>query len=100
MLEKFNRNPKRILIPSDVLARGTDLSHVDCVINYNLPSDDKLFVHRAGRIGRAGNEGHVISVGDKETKRLFVKMLKTTRLWGDTVEEIMEEYQFEKDINR
>uniref|UniRef100_A0A1I7ULS1 ATP-dependent RNA helicase n=1 Tax=Caenorhabditis tropicalis TaxID=1561998 RepID=A0A1I7ULS1_9PELO len=100
MLEKFNRNPKRILISSDVLARGTDLSHVDCVINYNLPSDDKLFVHRAGRTGRAGNEGHVISVGDKETKRLFVKMLKTTRLWGDTVEEFMEEYQFEKDMDR
>ncbi|CAO4371471.1 unnamed protein product [Caenorhabditis nigoni] len=100
MLEKFNKNPNRVLICSDVLARGTDLNRVDCVINYNLPADDKLFVHRAGRTGRAGHEGYVISVGDKETKRLFVKMLKVTNLWGDTVEEQMEEYLFEKDLER
>ncbi|EGT56708.1 hypothetical protein CAEBREN_07124 [Caenorhabditis brenneri] len=100
MLEKFNKNPNRVLICSDVLARGTDLNKVDCVINYNLPADDKLFVHRAGRTGRAGQEGNVISVGDKESKRIFVKMLKVTNLWGDTVEENMEETLFEKDMER
>lgn len=100
MLEKFNKNENRVLICSDVLARGTDLNKVDCVINYNLPADDKLFVHRAGRTGRAGQDGYVISVGDKESKRLFVKMLKVTNLWGDTVEEQMEEYIFEKDMDR
>ncbi|CAI2348630.1 unnamed protein product [Caenorhabditis sp. 36 PRJEB53466] len=100
MLDKFNKNPNRVLICSDVLARGTDLNRVDCVINYNLPADDKLFVHRAGRTGRAGQDGNLISVGDKESKRLFIKMLKVTNLWGDTVEEQMEEYLFEKDMNR
>ncbi|CAI5444182.1 unnamed protein product [Caenorhabditis angaria] len=100
MLQRFNNNPNRILISSDVLARGTDLNMVDCVINYNLPSDDKLFVHRAGRTGRAGHNGCVLSVGDKETKRIFVKMLKVTNLYGDTDEEFMDEQQFVKDKER
>ena len=59
----------RVLICSDVLARGVDVPDIDCVINYDLPSNDRLFVHRAGRTGRAGKSGTLLSVGDKASVR-------------------------------
>ncbi|VDL68459.1 unnamed protein product [Nippostrongylus brasiliensis] len=53
----------RVLICSDVLYRGVDVEDVDCVVNYELPKNDRLLVHRAGRTGRAGNTGEVLSLG-------------------------------------
>lgn len=55
-----------MLICSDVLSRGVDVEAVDCVVNYDLPKNDRLFVHRAGRTGRAGKTGHVLSLADGE----------------------------------
>lgn len=50
-----------VLVATDVAARGLDISHVDAVFNYDLPSDYEYYVHRIGRTGRAGKTGQAFS---------------------------------------
>jgi len=61
-LKKFKDNEVRILIATDVAARGIDIKQLPCVINYDLPRSPNDYVHRIGRTGRAGEQGHVISL--------------------------------------
>ncbi|CAI4226175.1 unnamed protein product [Auanema sp. JU1783] len=81
IIEDFEIGKSRVLICTDVLARGIDISSIDCVINYDLPLEDRLFVHRAGRTGRAGSSGSVISIGFTDTERRFLHMLKKMKLY-------------------
>lgn len=60
---KFFRNGKtRVLIATDVAARGLDVPNIDTVINYDLPKQQEDYVHRTGRTGRAGCEGCAVSL--------------------------------------
>jgi len=61
-LTKFKAGETRILIATDVAARGIDIKQLPCVINYDLPRSPNDYVHRVGRTGRAGEQGHVISL--------------------------------------
>ena len=61
-LKKFKDSEIRILIATDVAARGIDIKQLPCVINYDLPRSPNDYVHRVGRTGRAGEKGHVISL--------------------------------------
>lgn len=61
-LRLFRNGTARILICTDVAARGLDISTVQAVINYDLPADPRLYVHRVGRTGRAGHEGLALSL--------------------------------------
>ncbi len=61
-LKKFKAGGIRILIATDVAARGIDIKQLPCVINYDLPRSPNDYVHRIGRTGRAGEKGHVISL--------------------------------------
>ncbi len=61
-LKKFKAGEIRILIATDVAARGIDIKQLPCVINYDLPRSPNDYVHRVGRTGRAGQQGHVISL--------------------------------------
>ena len=59
-IEQFNKGEKRILIATDVIARGLDLEEVTHVINFNTPHFPENYMHRIGRTGRAEHEGKTI----------------------------------------
>ncbi len=70
-LKSFREGRSRIMIASDVAARGIDIEDVSHVINFDIPSLPEEYVHRIGRTGRAGKSGTAISfVGEKEVERI------------------------------
>ncbi|MFH1683425.1 MAG: DEAD/DEAH box helicase [Candidatus Margulisiibacteriota bacterium] len=60
-LDGFKRGKYRILVATDIAARGIDVKGIELVLNYDLPDDSENYVHRIGRTGRAGHEGRAIS---------------------------------------
>lgn len=72
VLEQFKAdNEKNILVATDLAARGLDIKGVDLVVNYEMPNDPESYVHRIGRTGRAGAEGHAFSmVSDRDVDAL------------------------------
>lgn len=84
-MEGFRRGKYRILVATDIAARGIDVTGITMVINYDLPNTSEDYVHRIGRTGRAGREGKAISFATPEQKanirdieRLIRKTLKVT----------------------
>lgn len=70
-LKAFREGKSRIMIASDVAARGIDIEDVTHVINFDIPSLPEEYVHRIGRTGRAGKTGTAISfVGEKEVEKI------------------------------
>ncbi|MFH1856980.1 MAG: DEAD/DEAH box helicase [Candidatus Omnitrophota bacterium] len=65
-LEGFKRGKYRILVATDIAARGIDVIGIETVINYDLPDDTENYVHRIGRTGRAGHDGRAISFATPE----------------------------------
>jgi ATP-dependent RNA helicase RhlE len=65
-LEGFKRGKYRILVATDIAARGIDVVGIETVINFDLPDDSENYVHRIGRTGRAGHEGRAISFATPE----------------------------------
>ena len=63
-LAKFREDKVKVLVATDVAARGIDVAGVSHVINYTCPEDDKTYVHRIGRTGRAGASGIAITFVD------------------------------------
>jgi ATP-dependent RNA helicase RhlE len=61
-LEGFKTGKYRILVATDIAARGIDVIGIEMVINFDLPDDAENYVHRIGRTGRAGHEGRAISL--------------------------------------
>lgn len=61
-LERFSQGGERVLIATDVAARGLDIEGVDLVINFDMPRSGDEYVHRIGRTGRGGEEGLAISL--------------------------------------
>ncbi len=60
-LAGFKRGSYRVLVATDIASRGIDVVGIELVVNYDLPSNSEDYVHRIGRTGRAGTEGHAIS---------------------------------------
>ncbi len=65
-LEGFKRGKYRVLIATDIAARGIDVKGIELVVNFDLPDAAEDYVHRIGRTGRAGHEGRAISFATPE----------------------------------
>lgn len=61
IIEKFRENKISLLISTEILGRGLDLSNVNLVINFDLPTSIISYIHRIGRSGRAGRTGRAIT---------------------------------------
>ena len=63
-LKKFRGGKLKVLVATDVAARGIDVTDITHVVNYSCPEDDKTYVHRIGRTGRAGASGIAVTFVD------------------------------------
>jgi ATP-dependent RNA helicase DeaD len=71
-MSRFRNNQIKVLVATDVAARGLDVDDISHVFNYDLPDEVELYVHRIGRTGRAGKTGLAISlVTPREKRKLF-----------------------------
>ncbi len=75
-LERFRCRQTRVLVATDIAARGIDVDKLGHVINYDLPKTAETYVHRIGRTGRAGSAGTAISICSQEEKPLLVEIQK------------------------
>ena len=71
IMDKFKKGNFRILVATDVAARGIDVEGITHVINYDLPVEKEAYVHRIGRTGRAGAKGKAISFVNQYEDRLL-----------------------------
>src|SRR5690606_10201603 len=77
-LSHFKDKTIRVLVATDIAARGIDVEGMELVINYDLPNVSETYVHRIGRTGRAGREGQAISFSDYEEKAYLKDIEKLT----------------------
>lgn len=75
-LNNFKKKTLRVLIATDIAARGIDIDELSHVINYDLPNIPETYVHRIGRTGRAGLEGTAISFCDFDEKEYLAEIEK------------------------
>jgi len=82
ILNRFKTGEVKILVATDVAARGIDVAELNYVVNYSLPESYEIYTHRIGRTGRAGNKGTAITfVAAEEMSRLrFFEKKLTTKL--------------------
>lgn len=80
IMESFRSGEKRVLITTDIWARGIDVQQVSLVINYDLPNNRELYIHRIGRSGRYGRKGVAINF----VKSDDLKILRDIELFYST----------------
>ncbi|MBN2651043.1 MAG: DEAD/DEAH box helicase [Spirochaetales bacterium] len=109
VMHAYRKSAVKILIATDISARGIDIADIDYVINYDLPDDPENYVHRVGRTGRGVNKGIAISFVSTEEKEKLeeikkfinddIKELKTNISTNQIIEAKMPRYNFEELIN-
>ena len=80
IIDRFKSGKTKILITSDLAARGLDIQGVTHIVQMDLPSNDDFFIHRAGRTGRAGNTGINIVIGDGYEMKKYSNLEKKLKL--------------------
>ena len=75
-LDDFRKETTRVLVATDIAARGIDIDHVAHVINYDLPQVAEDYIHRIGRTARAGRKGEALSLISPEEKSLWKEIEK------------------------
>lgn len=76
VMDKFRKGDNRILLSTDLLARGIDVQQVNLIINYDLPYESECYLHRIGRSGRFGRKGVVINFIVNDDKKIFKEIIK------------------------
>lgn len=87
-LEGFKRNRFRVLVATDVAARGLDVDDISHVINFDMPLDADTYMHRIGRTGRAGRTGHAESFSASGERN---KLRNVERLLGEPIEVVLDQ---------
>ena len=75
-LNNFKTKKTRVLVATDIAARGIDIDELSHVINFDLPEVPETYVHRIGRTGRAGLGGIALSFCDNDEKKLLAEIQK------------------------
>jgi len=78
-LDGFKNGKYRVLVATDIAARGIDVKGIELVINYDLPDNAEDYVHRIGRTGRAGAAGHAISFATPDQRGDIYGIERLTR---------------------
>lgn len=84
-LQAFRNGSLRVLVATDIAARGIDVDGITHVINYELPNEPEGYVHRIGRTARAGNDGTAISFCSGDERTYLADIEKTIRLSVEVV---------------
>ncbi|MBT3188669.1 MAG: DEAD/DEAH box helicase [Anaerolineae bacterium] len=79
VMSRFKNDRIQVLVATDVAARGLDINNISHVVNYDLPEDPEVFVHRIGRTGRAGKDGVAISLLSPRDTRMLRRIESYTR---------------------
>lgn len=79
-LDDFAKGAARLLVASDLAARGLDLADVDCVVQFDLPEDAGVYLHRAGRTGRAGKRGCVVTLAAPQEREKLLAIARKLRI--------------------
>ncbi len=79
-LEGFKTGKYRVLVATDIAARGIDVRAIELVINYDLPDEAENYIHRIGRTGRIGDKGHAISFATPEQWKEVKEIEKLMRM--------------------
>lgn len=74
VMQQFKKGDVKVLITTDVNARGIDIPDVDYVVNYDMPDVAENYVHRIGRTGRGVNKGHAVSFCSTEEKPMLAEI--------------------------
>ena len=110
-LKAFKDGELKVLVATDIAARGIDIDHLSFVLNYDIPNEAETYVHRIGRCGRAGKEGISISFSDAEEnayirniEKLINKKIEEAKehpfVQTDKPMTAKEKKEFEKEKNR
>ena len=89
-LGNFKDQKTRVLVATDIAARGIDVDELKYVINYEIPNEPETYVHRIGRTGRAGADGTALSFVDS-VERAYIRDIQ--KLIGKQIP-VMEEHDF------
>ena len=71
IIDSFKKHEFNILISSDIISRGIHIDDVSLVVNYDIPVDKEIYVHRIGRTGRAGKDGVAVSLVSEQDYKYF-----------------------------
>lgn len=77
-LGNFKSGKTRVMVATDIAARGIDINELPLVINYDLPDVPETYIHRIGRTGRAGNAGTALTFCSQEERKLINSIQKLT----------------------
>ena len=80
VMRRFRKGQLQLLVATDVAARGLDVEDLTHVINYNLPDDDEIYIHRSGRTGRAGKKGVSIAIINGRNMRKLKDIERTSKI--------------------
>ncbi|GGY47763.1 ATP-dependent RNA helicase [Bacterioplanes sanyensis] len=78
LLTRFKHHSVNFLVATDVAARGLDVDDLDTVINFDLPRDPEVYVHRIGRTGRAGKQGQAFNIVSNNEQHLLDRIRQHT----------------------